>query len=189
MRGARRTPQPAVQPGLQAGLQAAERSGAAPALAPAACGAASYSGSRSASVHASPAARRAAATEPAAEAPHAPDEHCAAAAEAAAGVCAEGGPAAESALQGRFREGSGKVQGGLAAESTAQAELAPLYEDVWPLHLIDLGDSEQMGILFSLLRRQPQTLRHYLYEHVRSELAGPALSRRGGLMTAGTLPR
>ena len=36
--------------------------------------------------------------------------------------------------------------------------------EVWPLHLLDLGDEEQMRVLFQLLRRQPQVVRHYLFE-------------------------
>jgi hypothetical protein len=38
--------------------------------------------------------------------------------------------------------------------------------EVWPLHLVDLGDEEQMSALFGLLRRQPQVVRHYLFERV-----------------------
>ena len=38
--------------------------------------------------------------------------------------------------------------------------------DVWPLHLLDCGDEEQMLVLFQLLRKQPQVVRHYLFERV-----------------------
>ena len=36
-------------------------------------------------------------------------------------------------------------------------------EEVWPLHLIDLGDAEQVEPLFRLLRLQPQLVHYFLH--------------------------
>ena len=52
-----------------------------------------------------------------------------------------------------------------------QAELATrpdddLFQDIWPLHLVDLGDPEQMGVLYRLLRHSPMVVEHYLSEFV-----------------------
>jgi hypothetical protein len=52
-----------------------------------------------------------------------------------------------------------------------QAELAKrpdeyLFQDIWPLHLVDLGDPEQMGVLYRLLRHSPLLIEHYLSEFV-----------------------
>ena len=57
------------------------------------------------------------------------------------------------------------------ARVITQAELAQrpdedLFQDIWPLHLVDLGDPEQMGVLYRLLRHSPMVVEHYLSEFV-----------------------
>ena len=54
---------------------------------------------------------------------------------------------------------SGRAKSSDSSDDKSQVE-------VWPLHLVDLGDEEQMGVLFALLRRQPQVVRHYLFHRV-----------------------
>ena len=39
-------------------------------------------------------------------------------------------------------------------------------QDIWPLQLVDLGDDEQCGTLYRLLRRLPHVALHYLATHV-----------------------
>ena len=43
-----------------------------------------------------------------------------------------------------------------------------LFQDIWPLHLIDLADPEQMGVLFRLLRHSPLVVEHYVFHNLFS---------------------
>jgi len=38
--------------------------------------------------------------------------------------------------------------------------------EIWPLHIVDTRDSEQMRVLYHLLRKVPQMILHYLHTHV-----------------------
>ena len=64
--------------------------------------------------------------------------------------------------RGSDADGTSSLAAAVLAEAGADEEMV----DVWPLHLVDLGDEEQVGVLYKLLRQQPQVVRHYLYEHV-----------------------
>lgn len=44
-----------------------------------------------------------------------------------------------------------------------------IYDEIWPLHVIDTRDPEQMGVLYRLLGRVPQVVLHYLHMHVFPE--------------------
>lgn len=55
-------------------------------------------------------------------------------------------------------------------DKEAEREKADLDPDlliaVWPLHMVDFKDHEQSTFLFRLLRRVPQVIEWYLYNHV-----------------------
>ena len=40
------------------------------------------------------------------------------------------------------------------------------YDDIWPLHIVNVHDKEQLHALFCLLRKVPLVSRHYLHTHV-----------------------
>ena len=40
------------------------------------------------------------------------------------------------------------------------------YNEIWPLHVVDTRDTEQLHVLFCLLRKVPQVALHYLCTHV-----------------------
>ena len=63
------------------------------------------------------------------------------------------------AEEGDEGEGEGEGEGEEGEEGEDRKE-------VWPLHLVDLGDAEQVEPLFRLLRLQPQLVHYFLYEHV-----------------------
>lgn len=44
-----------------------------------------------------------------------------------------------------------------------------IYDEIWPLHVIDTRDPEQMGVLYRLLGRVPQVVLHYLHTYVFPE--------------------
>lgn len=58
--------------------------------------------------------------------------------------------------------GVGAGCGWPASAGPAMAAAAPPLREVWPLHLIEWDNTEQMSVLFSLLRRQPEVVRYYL---------------------------
>jgi hypothetical protein len=63
---------------------------------------------------------------------------------------------------GTPRAGGGAMAGGGWPASAGTAMAAPPLREVWPLHLIEWDNAEQMSVLFSLLRRQPEVIRYYL---------------------------
>ena len=40
------------------------------------------------------------------------------------------------------------------------------FDDIWPLQLIDLHDPTQMWLLYRLLCKLPQMVRHYLFNFI-----------------------
>lgn len=44
-----------------------------------------------------------------------------------------------------------------------------IYDEIWPLHVIDTRDAEQMGVLYRLLGRVPQVVLHYLHTYIFPE--------------------
>lgn len=66
----------------------------------------------------------------------------------------------------------------------------PMFQDLWPLPLVDALDEEQMTILYRLLRYSPHAIQWYLYEFVFPETmefqplklsaSGQELGREGG---------
>jgi len=59
---------------------------------------------------------------------------------------------------------------GMVGEREAQKERAEIDSDhlnsIWPLHMVDFKDTEQIMVLFKLLRRVPQVIEWFLCNHV-----------------------
>ena len=54
----------------------------------------------------------------------------------------------------------------LLFETTDAANSKMNYNEIWPLHSLDVQDKEQLQVLFRLLRKLPQVSLHYLHSHV-----------------------
>ena len=46
-----------------------------------------------------------------------------------------------------------------------QNKISGMYDDLWPLQLIDLGDNEQMDLLYGLVKT-PHAILHYLDTYI-----------------------
>ena len=81
-------------------------------------------------------------------------------------------PAAPSPLQGirqgadpaHARDASGDPSGD--PSRPLEPDPPPPDADVWPLQVIDVGDDEQMEVLYDLLARLPQAVLYYLHTYI-----------------------
>ena len=69
-----------------------------------------------------------------------------------------------------YEEGKVAVKGDVIGSVLwDQNKISGMYDDLWPLQLIDLGDNEQMDLLYGLMQRLPHAILHYLDTYIFPE--------------------